>query len=86
MKRLKVTSNALRTIGYDHEARKLEIEFHNGRRYEIAGVSPGTHYSLINADSVGTFFHRNIRTNPAYKMKELGPLKESIDADEEQGT
>ena len=86
MKRLNVTSNAFRTVAYDKERQRLEIEFHNGRRYEYHGISPGTHYNLINADSIGTFFHRNIKLNLQYKSRELGPLKESIDKDEEQGT
>jgi hypothetical protein len=83
MRRLNVTSNAIRTIGYDEDSARMEVEFHNGRRYEIRGVGPGVHDDLINADSIGTHFHRNIRTNPKFKIRELGPLRDSKAKDEE---
>lgn len=81
MRRLNVTSNMLRSIGYDQASRTLEVEFHNGRRYAFGGVSVSTHARFLNADSVGDFFHKEIKGK--FKYKELGPLRDSKAKDEE---
>jgi len=81
MRRSNVTSNAFRTVGYDPATRTLEIEFHNGRRYAYAGVSTHTHMRMVNADSVGDFFHKTIKNK--FKYQELPPLKDTQAKDEE---
>jgi len=83
MKRLKVTSNAIRSIGYSHDQRHLEVEFHNGRRYVYEDV-PHTMFSrMLNADSHGDFLHQELRG--VFKHRELPADTESKAADEEPG-
>lgn len=81
MIRSNVTSNMLRTIGYDAGKRTLEVEFHNGRRYVYSGVDSHTHFKFVNADSVGDFFHKNVKNK--FKHQELAPLKNTKAAYEE---
>lgn len=84
MKRLPVISNSIRTIGYDDETGKLEVEFHNGRRYvSDRPVGQRLFRRFINATSFGGFFHSEIR--PQFKMNEVDPSKESKAKDEEPG-
>jgi hypothetical protein len=81
MIRSRVTSNAFRSIAYDGDTKMLEVEFHNGRRYQFQGVPHGAHYDFVNADSVGDHFHRNIKGR--FKYKELGPPRSTKAAYEE---
>jgi hypothetical protein len=78
---LSVTSNAIRDVQYKPEERHLEIEFHNGRRYRLEGVPQRIHYLFMNADSVGSFFNRNLRGQ--YKTVELNQSRDSRGKDEE---
>jgi hypothetical protein len=74
-------SNPFRNVGYDHVNRHMEVEFRNGRRYRYEEFPHNLHTKFINADSMGDFFHSNIR--PYFKGIPLGPLKDSVDKDEE---
>ncbi len=81
MNRINVVSNSIRSIGYDKEAGHLELEFKNGRRYRYKQFPHRLYRRLINADSVGTFFHEEIR--PSFKGIEIGADRESVAKDEE---
>lgn len=81
MRKSNVTSNAFRSVSYDPQQMRLEVEFHNGRRYAYHGVPHGTHWNFVNADSVGDFFHKQIKGK--FKHQELQPLKDTKAADEE---
>lgn len=61
-----VDSSALARIGYDPLTRRMEVEFHGGRRASYRNVPPADHAALLSAGSIGGHYTRNIRSNPAY--------------------
>lgn len=63
MNRDPVKSSNITSIGYDAEARHLEVEFSSGGVYQYHGVSPDEHKALIASDSIGKHFHAHIRGN-----------------------
>lgn len=61
MHRTSVESSHFAAVGYDPAARKMHIEFKNGAVYEYTGVPEQFHKTLMNADSQGAFFHKNVK-------------------------
>jgi hypothetical protein len=59
-----VESSNIAAIGYDAEDKRLRVTFKTGATYDYLNVEPETHDALIGADSVGSAFHRLIRTHP----------------------
>ncbi len=65
-----VTSSNLASIGYDAQEKTLEIEFVYGGTYQYPDVPPRIYTELLNAPSVGAYFHQHIRKQyPAKKVK-----------------
>jgi hypothetical protein len=60
--RVAVVSSHLATVGYDEEARTLEVETKRGRRYRYTGVPPAIFRELMGASSKGRYYLRNIRS------------------------
>lgn len=81
MIRNRVTSNPFRSIGYDEGSRTMEVEYNSGRRYALRGVPRGVHDALINADSIGNHYNKNVRGR--FKTQELPPLRNTKGAYEE---
>ena len=69
MKRRRVTSSSLRSVGYDESAKILEIEFQNGRVYRYYDVPRDVYEELMNAESLGSYFVENIRDNFRYSRE-----------------
>ena len=69
MRRRRVSSRSIASVGYDAAARTLEIEFHTGRLYQYSGVPALVHEELVHADSVGAYFNAKIR--PIYPYLEI---------------
>lgn len=65
-----VESSQIHSVGYDPESKRLHVKFHSGGTYEYHGVEPATHDGLMKADSVGKFFHANVRNVHAHKKLE----------------
>ena len=63
MERKAGTSSNIKSIGYDPDTQTLEVEFVNGRVHSYANVPPHEHRDLMNASSIGSHFHRNIRNS-----------------------
>jgi hypothetical protein len=61
MKRQSVESSYLALIGYDAENEILEIEFNHGGVYQYFDVPKNVYEELMNADSHGQYFDRNIK-------------------------
>lgn len=61
MKRQKVTSTNIRSIGYDGQSQILEIEFHSGGIYQYFNVLSTIFNNLMSASSHGSYFHRYIK-------------------------
>lgn len=61
MNRKPVSSSNIRSIGYDHNSKKLEIEFHSGGIYQYFNVPLEIYEELMSRPSHGKYFHRNIK-------------------------
>lgn len=66
MQRTKVESSNLESIGYDKDSRTLEIEFKSGKIYQYTNVPEPEHQALLAADSIGSYFNKNIRNEYQY--------------------
>lgn len=61
MNRQLVSSRDIRAIGYTTESEILEIEFHSGGIYRYASVPEKVYWGLMQADSKGSYFHKEIK-------------------------
>ncbi|MFC0516982.1 KTSC domain-containing protein [Mucilaginibacter angelicae] len=62
MERHFVQSSALNSIGYDRDARILELEFReNGGVWQYFGFPLSTYKKFISAESLGNFFVTRIK-------------------------
>lgn len=67
-------STALFTVGYDHAAQLLRLQFHSRAVYCYAGVPADIYQSLLSAPSKGAYFNRNIRGRfPFQKLLDVEP-------------
>lgn len=63
MERQAVSSSSIASVGYNAEAETLEVEFsRTGAVYEYYNVPAFMYERLMEAPSVGTFFHAEIRS------------------------
>jgi hypothetical protein len=67
MRLLPVESTSIGGAGYDMEAGNLYVKFNNGFTYEYRNVPPAVYATLMNADSIGAYFNRNIRGRYPYR-------------------
>lgn len=61
-----VSSSNLTAVGYDEESKTLRVTFRSGPTYEYKGVPKRTYEELMSADSLGSYFHSNIRSDFPY--------------------
>ena len=61
MDRQNVESSNLESVGYDTETQMLEVEFKDGRIYQYDNVPITVYNNLMEADSPGGYFNRNIK-------------------------
>jgi hypothetical protein len=61
-----VSSSNLSAVGYDEETKTLRVLFRTGLTYEYSGVSPKVYDQLLAAESIGQYFHANIRSDFPY--------------------
>lgn len=61
MKREKIDSSNLESIGYDPATRLLEVEFKNGGLYRYEGVEPELYQELMETESKGRFLSQKIK-------------------------
>ena len=64
--RTPVESSVLSSIGYSSDT-TLELEFRSGAIYRYFAVPPPVFQGLIEAESKGTFFNRNVRNHFRYQ-------------------
>jgi hypothetical protein len=65
-----VSSSSLASVGYDGTKNTLEIEFKHGSIYQYYDVPAEVHAGLINASSLGQYFHANIK-NAGYRYRQI---------------
>lgn len=56
-----VNSSSIKHVGYDASSATLAICFHNGAEYHYSPVPEPLYKGLMEAPSVGAYFHQNIR-------------------------
>ena len=61
MERAAVTSSNIASVGYDIDTMTLEIEFNSGGVYQYHGVDFNIYENMMDADSVGRYFHQHVR-------------------------
>jgi hypothetical protein len=61
MRRQHVESSAISSVGYDADAKVLEVEFSSGAVYKYREVPPGVYRSLMKSDSKGKYVSQRIR-------------------------
>lgn len=67
MNRQPIESSNLASIGYDAKNEILEVEFKHGVVYQYFDVPEHVYEELINADSHGVYFSRNIKYDYEYQ-------------------
>jgi KTSC domain-containing protein len=73
MRRIPVSSNIIKTIGYGDRKRILEIEFrHSGQIYRYFDVPAEEYTAFMNAESKGTYLNQHFKQR-GYRYIELGP-------------
>ena len=65
-----VDSSNITEVGYDEQSRTLEIAFKNQRVYRYTPVTLEGYNLFLNADSLGSYFYKNIRSNEAITAEE----------------
>lgn len=56
-----VTSSNIAAIAYDAEKKVLGVQFHKSGIYHYEGVPSDVHTAMLEAASVGKFFHANVK-------------------------
>lgn len=59
MDMIPVSSSDLSSVGYENGT--LRIRFHSGGVYDYLGVPASVFRTLLNAPSIGKYFHANIK-------------------------
>lgn len=72
-----VTSSLIAAVGYDDEPEELYIQFHKGGTYIYHGVSRPVYDALMEAQSIGHFFLRNIKANYECTKESSGPSRQT---------
>lgn len=71
MKRSKVISSNINSVGYDKNKNLLEVEFYNGGIFQYHPVTNEQYKDLMKADSIGEHFSKNIRNNKGIKYHKI---------------
>lgn len=66
-----VKSSNIAALGYDPEAKALTVQFKSGALHRYADVPPETHAEMLDAESIGKYFHANVRS--AFKSSPVDP-------------
>ena len=70
MQRREVNSSVLQSVGYDAQAKILELEFREGGTWDYFNLSPGVYKRFMSSPSLGHFFVKRIKGRyPELKVK-----------------
>lgn len=58
-----VRSSQIEAIWHDAATKTLAIRFKGGSEYRYANIEPETFEAMKTAESVGSFFYKNIKAN-----------------------
>ena len=63
MHRRRVSSTAVRSVGYDEDRHELEIEYAEGGVYRYSLVPRRVYEQLLAAESIGRYVTRRVKPN-----------------------
>lgn len=66
-----VDSSQIHSIGHEERTSLLHVRFHSGSTYEYANVPLEKYQSLLQSDSVGKYFGREIKGNAAHPFRKI---------------
>jgi len=66
IERIPVISKNIKSIGHCPDTNTLAVEFHDGAVYHYHNVLKAVHNALMNAESIGSHFHQNIKNQYKY--------------------
>ncbi|MBM7786945.1 KTSC domain-containing protein [Tenggerimyces flavus] len=69
MKRQRIQSSSVASVGYDLDSRTLELEYVGGDVYQYYDVPPLVHTALLATRSVGAFVNRRVKTS--YRFEQI---------------
>jgi len=78
IKMTEVKSSNLQSIGYNNDLLTLTVKFKSGGSYSYIGVEALIYKKLIDAESIGSSYHKLIKSNSNYivvNMKDFNFLK-----------
>jgi hypothetical protein len=61
---IQVSSSQIEAMGHNEERSILRVKFVKGGLYEYQNVSKEVFDSIMSADSVGSTFHKMVKSNP----------------------
>lgn len=61
VKEKECVSSMIAFIRFDHSTNTLQVEFKNGKKYNYAEVPLEVWAEALAAESIGTFFNKNIK-------------------------
>jgi hypothetical protein len=73
MKRQRLDSASLASVGYDPGRQVLEVEFLNGGVYEYADVPEERYHALLEADSKGRYLNAEIKPHHPWRRLQAAP-------------
>jgi len=74
MRRSRVESTTLSSVGYDAKAGILELGFRSGAIYQYLGVPTTVYQGLLRAPSKGKYFHLHIRER--YQFRQMKAMSQ----------
>ena len=72
-----ITSSLIAGVGYDPETEELHVEFQKGDTYVYRGVTQPVYDAMMEAQSVGHFFLRNVKGNYVCTKESNGPPRQT---------
>jgi len=70
MDRESVYSSNLSSVGYDPSSQTLEVKFNHGGIYQYFNVPESVYNGLMNANSKGQYFDRNVKKS-SYNFRKI---------------
>ena len=77
IKMIPVASSLIKAVGYDPEKEELQVQFHKGGTYTYRGVTRPVYDAMMEAQSVGHFFLRNVKANYLCSKESSGPPRQT---------
>ncbi|MFN8298559.1 MAG: KTSC domain-containing protein [Chitinophagales bacterium] len=68
MRRKKVSSSGIHSIGYLARSKTLEVKFHSGKVYQYLEVPVAVYRALMQAPSHGAYYNLYIKPNYSFRQ------------------